>query len=57
VVAEPAEDLFKVSAVRLGACSYNVGKDGAAFGVASNTTLTVYALLLALNRKAVRGVL
>jgi hypothetical protein len=34
-----------------------VGKDGAAFGVANNTTLNVYQLLLAVNKKAVNGVL
>ena len=48
---------FTVSAQGLGACSYNVGKDGAAFGVANNTTLTVYALLAAVNKKAANGVL
>jgi hypothetical protein len=48
---------FSVSAVGLGARSYNVGKDGAAFGVANNTTLNVYELLLAVNMKAVKGVL
>jgi hypothetical protein len=34
-----------------------VGTDGASFGVANNTTLTVYSLLLAVNSKAVNGVL
>jgi hypothetical protein len=48
---------FTVSAWGLGAYSYNVGSDGAAFGVASNTTLTVYALLLAVNNQAKNGVL
>jgi hypothetical protein len=48
---------FSVSATGLGACSYNVGSDGAAFGVANNTTCNVYQLLLAVNRKAVNGVL
>jgi hypothetical protein len=33
-----------------------VGKDGAAFGVANNTTRNVYELL-AVNKKAVKGVL
>ena len=42
---------------RVGARLYNVGKDGAAFGVANNTTLNVYELLVAVNRKAVNGVL
>jgi hypothetical protein len=48
---------FAVSATGLGARSYNVGKDGAAFGVANNTTLNVYQLLVAVNKKAVKGVL
>jgi hypothetical protein len=48
---------FRVSATGLGACSYSVGNDGAAFGVANNTTLIVYQLLLAVNKKAVNGVL
>jgi hypothetical protein len=48
---------FTVSATGLGARLYNVGKDGAAFGVANNTTLNVYELLVAVNRKAVNGVL
>jgi hypothetical protein len=46
-----------VSATGLGARSYNVGRDGAAADVAKNTTRSVYQLLLALNRKAVHGVL
>jgi hypothetical protein len=48
---------FTVSATGLGARSYNVGPDGAAFGVANNTTLNVYELLVAVNKKAVKGVL
>jgi len=48
---------FTVSATGVGARSYNVGRDGAAFGVANNTTLNVYQLLLAVNKKAVNGVL
>jgi hypothetical protein len=48
---------FTVSATGLGARSFSVGRDGAAFGVANNTTLTVYQLLLAVNKKAVNGVL
>ena len=48
---------FTVSATGLGARSYSVGKDGAAFGVANNTSLNVYELLLAVNKKAVNGVL
>jgi hypothetical protein len=48
---------FSVSATGLGARSYGVGQDGAAFGVANNTTCNVYQLLLAVNKKAVNGVL
>jgi hypothetical protein len=48
---------FAVSANGLGARSYSVGQNGAAFGVASNTWLNVYGLLLAVNKKAVNGVL
>jgi hypothetical protein len=48
---------FSVSATGLGADSFNVGRDGAAFGVANNTTLNVYELLLAVNKQAINGVL
>jgi hypothetical protein len=48
---------FTVSATGLGACSFNVGQDGAAFGVADNTSLNVYELLQAVDRQAVNGVL
>jgi hypothetical protein len=48
---------FTVSATGLGARSFSVGKDGAAFGVANNTVCDVYQLLLAVNNKAVKGVL
>ena len=34
-----------------------MGQDGAAFGVANNSTLSVYGLLAAVNRQAVNGVL
>lgn len=47
---------FSVSASGLGARSLNVGSDGAAFGVANNTTRNVYALLVAVNQQAVNGV-
>jgi hypothetical protein len=40
---------FAVRATGLGARSYSVGQDGAAFGVANNTTQDVYALLVAVN--------
>jgi autotransporter-associated beta strand protein len=48
---------FKVTAAGLGASDWNVGASGAAFGVANNTTLNVYQLLKAANKKAVSGVL
>jgi hypothetical protein len=48
---------FTVSATGLGARSCSVGNDGAAFGVANNTTLNVYQLLKAVNKKAINGVL
>jgi hypothetical protein len=48
---------FTVSATGLGARFYGVGADGAAFGVANNTTLTVYGLLAAVNGKAAKGLL
>jgi hypothetical protein len=55
--AGAAADGFSVSATGLGADSFNVGSDGAAFGVANNTTRNVYKLLLAVNQQAVNGVL
>ena len=48
---------FTVSADGLGADSFNVGADGAAFGVAKKTTLNVYELLKAVDRQTVLGVL
>jgi hypothetical protein len=48
---------FNVSATGLGADSFNVGSDGAAFGVPNNTTLTVYGLLLAVNNQSSNGIL
>jgi hypothetical protein len=34
-----------------------VGNDGAAAGVANNTTMNVYDILIAINQRAVNGVL
>src|SRR5262249_19670554 len=48
---------FTVSANGLGAYSFNVGADGAAFAVANNTTRNVYELLKAVNDQAVFGAL
>ncbi len=47
---------FQVTLGGLGANSYNVGTDGAAFGVADNTSLTVTQLLASVNNQAVGGV-
>jgi hypothetical protein len=48
---------FRVTAEGLGASSFNVGQDGAAFDVVNGTTLNVFQLLKAVNRRAVNGVL
>jgi hypothetical protein len=48
---------FSVSATGLGAYSFNVGSDGAAFGVANNTTQNVCELLVAVNNQASNGIL
>jgi hypothetical protein len=48
---------FQVTAYGLGASSYNVGGAGSAFGVANNTLLNVYQILLAANQQAKNGVL
>jgi hypothetical protein len=48
---------FKVDAYGLGASSWNVGGNGAAFGAANNSVLNVYQLLQAANAKATSGVL
>jgi hypothetical protein len=47
---------FSVTATGLGADSFNVGANGAAFGVANNTTRNVYELLTAVDQQAVFGV-
>jgi hypothetical protein len=48
---------FTVSGYGLGTATVNVGSDGAAFGVANNTTLTVLDALLAADAQAVNGLL
>lgn len=48
---------FTVSTTGLGARSYNVGSGGASFGVANGTTLNVYQILKAADRRSVGGVL
>jgi hypothetical protein len=48
---------FDVTADGLGASSYNVSANGSAFGVANNTTLSVFALLVDVDSLAVNGVL
>jgi uncharacterized delta-60 repeat protein len=48
---------FTVGGDGLGTATVNVGSDGDAFGVASNTTMTVMDVLLAADAQAVNGVL
>src|SRR5262249_49388101 len=48
---------FHVTATGLGADSFNVGADGAAFGVANNSTRNVYELLQAVDEQILDGVL
>jgi hypothetical protein len=48
---------FTVSGYGVGTATFNVGSDGAAFGVANNTGLTIMDLLLATDAQAVNGVL
>jgi hypothetical protein len=48
---------FIVSGHGVGAATWNVGANGAAFGVANNSVLTVMDLLMAVNNQAVNGVL
>ncbi len=48
---------FLVSADGLGTATINVGSNGAAFGVADDTTMTVLDLLFATDAQAVNGVL
>jgi hypothetical protein len=48
---------FTVSGNGVATATYNVGTNGAAFGVADNTTMTVMDLLLAADAQAVNGLL
>jgi hypothetical protein len=48
---------FTVSGNGVATATYNVGTNGAAFGVADNTPMTVMDLLLAADAQAVNGVL
>lgn len=48
---------FNTSSTGTGARTFNVGSDGAAFGVANNTVLTVNQLLAYTNSRATNGVL
>jgi hypothetical protein len=48
---------FVVSGNGLATSTINVGGDGAAFGVANNTTMTVMDILMAADAQAVNGVL
>ena len=46
---------FRVSNKGLGARSFDIGHDGALFGVPNNTSLNVYEMLQAVNHGAVAG--
>lgn len=46
---------FSVSALGLGAGTYNIGTNGAAFGVSNGTSLTVIQILQAVNAKSKNG--
>ena len=48
---------FIVNASGTGAATFNVGGNGAAFGVANNTTLTVFQVVKAIDAQAMNGVL
>jgi hypothetical protein len=48
---------FDVSGNGLATATYNVGSNGAAFGVADGTVMTVIDILLATDSQAVNGVL
>jgi hypothetical protein len=48
---------FAVTTAGLGASVYNVGSNGAAFGVPNNATLTILTILEEANAQAVNGVL
>jgi hypothetical protein len=48
---------FSINQYGLGDATLNVGSDGAAFGVANNTTLTVMQILQDADKKTVNGVL
>src|SRR5438093_3849111 len=48
---------FQVSATGLGTRTFNVGSNGAAFGVANNSSVSVMDLLLAVNARSRNGLL
>src|SRR5205085_2420904 len=48
---------FQVSATGVGTRTFNVGSNGAAFGVANNTSVSVMDLLLAVNARSHNGLL
>jgi hypothetical protein len=50
------KDGFQVTAAGLGASTFNLGRHGAVFGVANNTTLTVLQILQAADQQATNGV-
>ena len=55
--ADGAKYGFKSTAFGLGAASFNVGSDGAAFGVTNGTVLNVYQILKAIDARAGTGTL
>jgi hypothetical protein len=48
---------FQVTTYGVGERTFNVGNDGAAFGVANNTSVSVLDLLLAVNARSHSGLL
>ena len=48
---------FNVTTAGLGAADFNIGNNGAAFGVANNTTITVSQMLSYVNSKSSKNVL
>jgi hypothetical protein len=50
-------DGLVTSSIGSGAFTYNVGSNGAVFGVANNSELTIFSLLEDLNSLALNGVL
>ena len=56
IVSSCVAHMGAVSGDGVGTASVNVGSNGAAFGVANNTTMTIMDLLLATDAQAVNGI-